>query len=65
MNFIEFAEKVIREENRPLTPKEIWEIGKSKGYDKELNSSGRTPWQTIGARLYVDIKDNPSTKFIK
>jgi hypothetical protein len=65
MNFIEFAEKVIREENRPLTPKEIWEIGKSKGYDKELNSSGRTPWLTLGARLYVDIKDNPSTKFIK
>jgi len=65
MNFIKFAEKVIREENRPLTPKEIWEIGKSKGYDKDLNSSGKTPWRTIGAELYVDIKDNPSTKFVK
>jgi len=65
MNFIEFAEKVIREENRPLTPKEIWEIGKSKGYDKGLSSSGKTPWRTIGAKLYVDIRDNPSTKFIK
>jgi hypothetical protein len=65
MNFIEFAEKVIREEKRPLTQNEIWEIGKTKGYDKELNSSGRTPWQTIGARLYVDIRDNPSSKFIK
>ena len=65
MNYIEFAEKVIREENRPLTRNEIWEIGKSKGYDKDLNSNGKTPWLTIGARLYVDIRDNPNTKFIK
>ena len=65
MNFLEFAEKIIREEKRPLTPVEIWEIGKSKGYDKELNSSGKTPWMTIGAKIYVDIRDNQSTKFIK
>ena len=47
MNFIEFAERIIREENRPLTPNEIWEIGKLKGYDKLVNSQGKTPWNTI------------------
>ncbi len=65
MNFIELAEKIIREENRPLSQNEIWDKAKIKGYDKEINTTGKTPWQTIGARLYVDIRDNPSTKFIK
>lgn len=65
MNFIELAEKIIEEENRPLTQSEIWEIAKLKGYDKLVETIGKTPWQTIGARLYVDIRDNPSSKFIK
>lgn len=65
MNFIELAEKIIREENRPLTQNEIWEIAKLKGYDKFVGITGKTPWQTIGARLYVDIRDNPSSKFVK
>lgn len=65
MNFIELAEKIIREENRPLTQKEIWKIATKKGYDKLVETTGKTPWQTIGARLYVDIRDNPSSKFVK
>jgi hypothetical protein len=65
MNFLQFAEKVIKEENKPLTPNEIWEIGVQKGYDKQVNTTGKTPWQTIGARIYVDIRDNQNTIFIK
>jgi hypothetical protein len=65
MNFIQFAEKVIKEENKPLTPNEIWEIGVQKGYNKQINTTGKTPWQTIGARIYIDIRDNPDTNFIK
>jgi hypothetical protein len=66
MNFLEFAERVIREENKPLTLKEIWEIGVQKGYDKQLKLTGKTPWATISALLYYDMKDNPDkTPFIK
>jgi len=65
MNFMQFAEKVIKEENKPLSPREIWENGVKKGYDKQLNSTGKTPWETISARIYVDIKDNQDTNFIK
>lgn len=65
MNFIDLAEKIIKEEKRPLTQNEIWEIAKLKGYDKLVETAGKTPWQTIGARLYVDIRDNPYSKFIK
>ncbi|MCL2196915.1 MAG: HTH domain-containing protein [Treponema sp.] len=65
MNFMQFAERIIKEANKPLSPKEIWENGVKKGYDKQLNSTGKTPWETISARLYVDIKDNPDSIFIK
>ena len=65
MKFLELAEKVIKEENKPLTPNEIWEIGVQKGYDKLINTAGKTPWQTTGAVIYVDIRDNPNTVFIK
>jgi len=65
MNFLQFAERVIKEENKPLSPNEIWEIGGHKGYDKEITATGKTPWRSIGARIYVDIRDNPNTKFVK
>lgn len=30
-----------------------------------METSGKTPWRTLGARIYVDIKENPDTKFIQ
>ncbi|MDL5245015.1 HTH domain-containing protein [Leptospira weilii] len=65
MNFLEFSIKVLKESNRPLTHIEIWEIGKEKGYDTRVSSKGKTPWQTIAARIYVDIRDNTNSPFIK
>ena len=43
----ELAKKVLREENRPLAPSEIWKIALSKGYEKFLESTGKTPAQTL------------------
>jgi hypothetical protein len=63
MTFLELAEKVLKEEKKPLTANEIWQIGISKGYDKLLNSEGKTPWATLGAQMYVNAKDNPKTPF--
>lgn len=65
MTFLELAEKVLREEQRPLTPMEIWQIAQEKGYDKQVGSRGKTPWDTIGSRLYVDVRDNSNSIFIK
>ncbi len=62
--FIQLARKVLEVERRPLTINEIWEIAKEKGYDKELNTSGKTPWATLGAMLHVDVRDNPKSLFI-
>lgn len=59
------AEKIIGEEKRPLTPKEIWEIAQQKGYSKLSKTAGKTPWKTIGAYLYVDMRNNEDSLFIK
>jgi hypothetical protein len=63
MTFLELAEQVLKEEKRPLTATEIWTIAEAKGYDKKLNSVGKTPWATLGAQIYVTAKDNPKTLF--
>lgn len=65
MTFLELAELIIKEENRPLTANEIWNMAAEKGYDKQLNTQGKTPWATLGALLYVNVKDNPKSIFSK
>lgn len=65
MTFLELAERVLKEEKKPLTAIEIWNIGTQKGYDKELNSQGKTPWATLGAQIYVNSKDDKKSKFAK
>ncbi len=63
MTFLELAEKVLRDEKRPMTANEIWTFAVDKGFDKHLNSGGKTPWATLGAQMYVNAKDNPRTPF--
>ena len=63
ITFLELARKIISEEKRPLTPEEIWEIAKLKGYDRDMASQGKTPWRSIGAQIYVNMKED--TEFIK
>lgn len=49
----------------PLTVEEMWEQAKICGFDKRINTSGKTPWRTLGAQLYVEIRDNPDSEFIQ
>ncbi len=65
MTFLELAEKVLGEEKRPLTSIEIWTLATEKGYDKQLNSEGKTPWATLGAQIYVNAKDHPKSPFAR
>jgi uncharacterized protein len=57
MTFLELAERVLREEKQPLTSNEIWRLATEKGYNKELKSEGKTPWATLAAQIYVNVKD--------
>ena len=65
MTFLELAERVLREVRLPLTPEEIWQIAQEKGFATQVGSKGKTPERSIGAQLYVDIRDNPKSVFVK
>ena len=40
----------------PLTASEIWENAVSLGLADKLKSVGKTPWKTIEAKIYTDLK---------
>jgi uncharacterized protein len=63
MTFLELAEKVLQDEKAALESSDIWAIADKKGYVKILDSKGKTPWSTLGARLYVNVRDNTNSKF--
>jgi len=63
--FLDVAKDTIAESKIPLSETEMWEKALEMGLDKKLNSTGKTPWKTISARIYVDIRDNENTEFMK
>lgn len=64
MTFLELAEQVLREAQRPLRAKEIWEYAQENGYAEQVDTKGKTPDQTMSAQLYVDSK-RPDSKFLR
>ena len=65
IQFLEFAEKVLETCDIPLIYQDIWKKGIEMGLDKLLSTAGKTPWQTLGARLFCEVRDNPNSKFTK
>jgi len=63
---LDFVYDVLKTADKPLLYQEIWEAGQDKPFRNKLSLKGKTPWQTLGARVFVDIRDNPdSTLFRK
>lgn len=65
LSFLDLARRLLAEQKRPLSSEEIWELARQKGYDAQVGSRGKTPVRTLGARLYLDMRDNPASPFIK
>lgn len=63
--FLDLAIDILEKAEKPLTYHEIWQRGEESGLTKKIDSTGKTPWQTLGARLYVDVRDNDSSKIVK
>lgn len=63
MTFLALAEYILQQVDKPLTANEIWKLAVDQGLDKKLNSSGKTPWTTLGSRLYVISRDHPDSNF--
>lgn len=69
-SFLKLAEEVLceavkRDGLKALSHIEIWEKAGEYGLQKNCETSGKTPWQSIGAQIYVDMKDNPKSVFTK
>lgn len=64
-SFKMLAKDVLEKTMTPLTVEEIWDQAKAYGFDNRIETSGKTPWKTLGAQLYVDIRDNPNSDFIQ
>lgn len=69
-SFIKLAEEVLceakkREGLQALSHTEIWEKAGEYGLQKKCETSGKTPWRSICAQIYVDMKDNPKSIFTK
>lgn len=62
MDFKAAAREVLREVGHPLHYGDITELALESGY---LASAGRTPQNTMRARLSVDVRDNPQTPFVQ
>jgi uncharacterized protein len=64
LTFLGMAERVLKEEKRPLSPYEIWNLAISKGYNRKLRSVGKTPSATLYTAIMTDVKSKNS-RFVK
>ena len=63
--FLDLAYDVLKQATQPMIYQEIWQVGHDKGLTAKLDATGKTPWQSLGARLYVEVRDNDESRFIK
>jgi hypothetical protein len=65
LTFLGLAEKILREEQRPMSPAEIWKKAQLKGYDKQIQSSGQTPAKSLYGIIFLKVRDDPNAIFYK
>lgn len=65
LKFLDLAETVLQSTDLPMTYQEIWEAAVRMKLHNQIKGTGKTPWSTLGAQLYVDVKDNPASRFVK
>lgn len=64
MTFLELAKQILQQAKQPMTYQQIWDLAAQKGLTQSLDSTGKTPWQTLAAQLYLNIKRQDSIFFI-
>lgn len=57
---LDAVEQILSSENRAMSAKQL--VKELDAY-RSVKLGGITPWKTVGARLAVDIRSNPQTKF--
>lgn len=62
-SFLNLAEDTLKRAKKPLTQNEIWEYAQDYGYAIKVGTNGKTPWASIGAQIYINIRDNEQSIF--
>lgn len=65
LTFLDLAELVLSQTQRPMTYREIWNHGVAQGLVARVGSRGVTPWITLSAVLGTDVRKNPASKFAR
>ena len=62
LSFKDAAIEILKRNNEPMTPSEITETALEEGL---ISTEGKTPEASMGAQLYMDIKNNKKSPFLK
>ena len=57
---IEVAKEILERKKEALNPIKMYHIANEMGLTKELNLNGKTPWQSFGAAIYMNVKEADS-----
>lgn len=63
--YLNFAEEVLSKAKCSLTIAQIWKNGEEMKLTDKLDSIGKTPINTLQARIYVDVRDNEDSIFVQ
>ena len=65
ITFLQLAEGILHETKKPMTTEEMWHYAENNGWSQSIQSKGKTPWASIGAQIYISMRDKPeSTPFL-
>lgn len=64
ITFWDVIEKTIEKVGTPLSAREIWDKANEFNTLGNFSTTGKTPWQTIGAYCYTDINNNGENSLI-
>lgn len=59
-SIIEVAKEILERKKEALNPIKMYHIANEMGLTKELNLNGKTPWQSFGAAIYMNVKEADS-----
>ena len=64
-SFLDLAYDILKTAPGPMVYQEIWSTAVEAGLSSKVETAGKTPWQSLGARLYLEVRDNATSRFIK
>lgn len=63
--FLDLSIETLKCIKKPLSQREIWDEAINLKIASKINTKGKTPWATLGARIYTDIEQNLESPFIQ